>query len=45
MTIINNLNETKSVEYIDSNEIYNHTINLLIGINLVINSNICITDN
>ena len=44
LTIINDLNKIKNVEDMNSNEIYNHTINLLIGIDLVINSNICITD-
>jgi len=43
-TIIDSLNKTKAVEDMDSKEKYNHTINMIIGIDLILNSNICITD-
>lgn len=41
---INKLNQTKTVEDMNSDEIYNHTIDMIVGVDIVINSNICITD-
>lgn len=43
-SIIDRLNETKSVEDMNSDEIYQHTITMLIGIDILIHSNICVLD-
>ena len=40
----NELKLSKTVYDMDKNEIYNHTINMIIGIDIVSKSNICITD-
>lgn len=38
------MNETKAVENMDSDEIYNHTIELLTGLDICRRSNACVTD-
>ena len=43
-SIINNLNNTKSVEDMNKDEIYKHTLDMIIGVDLVRKSNICICD-
>jgi len=43
-SIIKQLNNTKSVEDMTKDEIYNHTLEMLIGIDIVNHSNICILD-
>jgi hypothetical protein len=42
--IRDDLNKTKSVEKMNSDEKYKHVIDMIVGIDLVCNSNICITD-
>jgi len=42
--IISNLNNTKSAQDMSSEEKYKHTIDMIVGIDLVLNSNICVTD-
>lgn len=41
---LDKLNKTKTVEDMNSDEIYKHTIDMIVGVDIVINSNICITD-
>jgi len=41
---IDKLNQTKAVEDMNSEEIYKHTLDMVIGVDIVANSNICITD-
>ena len=43
-TIIDKLNNTKAVEDMNDSEIYKHTIDMIIGIDIILTSNICITD-
>jgi hypothetical protein len=43
-TIITELNNTKTVEDMNKDEIYTHVLNMLIGIDISLHSNICITD-
>jgi len=43
-SIIKKLNNSKSVEDMNSDEIYKHTLDMIIGIDIVINSNLCICD-
>jgi hypothetical protein len=43
-SIITKLNNSKSVEDMNNDEIYNHTLEMIIGIDIVIKSNICILD-
>ena len=43
-TIINKLNSSKSVEDMNSDEIYKHTMDMLMGVDIILNSNVCITD-
>jgi len=43
-SIISELTNSKSVEDMNSDEIYKHTLDMLIGIDIVLNSNICISD-
>ena len=43
-TIIDKLNSSKSVEDMNSEEIYQHTITMIIGIDICRHSNICISD-
>jgi len=43
-TIKNNLENTKAVNEMNPDEIYNHTMTMIIGIDIVANSNICICD-
>jgi len=43
-SIIQKLNDTKPVEDMNSVEKYKHTMDMIVGIDLVIHSNICITD-
>lgn len=42
--IKNNLLETKPIYLMTPTEKYNHTINMIIGVDIVLHSNICITD-
>lgn len=42
--ISNKLNNSKTTEEMNPDEIYKHTIDLLIGVDIVLNSNICVTD-
>lgn len=45
MNIINNdLNNIKSINQMTKEEIFDHTVDILVGIDIVINSKICITD-
>jgi hypothetical protein len=43
-TVIDKLNASKSVEEMNSEEIYKHSMDMIIGIDILINSNVCITD-
>jgi hypothetical protein len=43
-SIITKLNNTKSVEDMNSDEIYKHTLDMIIGIDIINHSNICICD-
>jgi hypothetical protein len=43
-TVIDKLNNTKPVAEMNSEEIRKHTMDMLIGVDIVCNSNICITD-
>jgi hypothetical protein len=42
--ILDKLHTTKSVEDMNKDEIYKHTIDMIIGIDILINSNLCISD-
>lgn len=42
--VIDKINESKSVVEMNSDEKYNHTIDLLIDVDILINSNICVLD-
>jgi hypothetical protein len=42
--VIDNLEKVKSIDKMNSEEIYQHTINMFIGIDIVLQSNICICD-
>ena len=41
---LNSLSKFKSVEKMNNNEIYNHTMEMIIGIDIVLSSNIVVTD-
>jgi len=41
---IDKLNQTKAVEDMNNEEIYKHTLDMIVGVDIVANSNICITD-
>jgi len=43
-SIIDKKINSKSIEQMNSDEIYHHTINLISGIDIILNSNVCITD-
>jgi hypothetical protein len=43
-TVIDKLNASKSVEEMNSEEIYKHSMDMIIGIDILINSNVCVTD-
>jgi len=43
-SIIDKLNASKSVEEMDSEEIYKHSMDMIIGIDILANSNVCVTD-
>ena len=43
-TIIGKLNDTKPVDKMDNIEKYNHVMTMIVGIDIIIHSNICITD-
>ena len=43
-TIKSNLENTKAVNEMNPDEIYNHTMTMIIGIDIIANSNICICD-
>ena len=43
-TIKSNIENTKSVNEMNPDEIYNHTMTMIIGIDIIANSNICICD-
>ena len=43
-SIKENIKNTKSVDEMNSDEIYKHTIDMIVGIDILINSNICICD-
>jgi hypothetical protein len=43
-TIINQLKDTKTVVDMDNNEKFSHTLDLLIGVDILLHSNLCITD-
>jgi hypothetical protein len=43
-TIIDKLKDTKPVEYMSKEEKYDHVLTMMTGIDILINSNICITD-
>jgi hypothetical protein len=44
LKINNDITINKSVDKMDNIDIYNHTISMICGIDIVLNSNICITD-
>jgi hypothetical protein len=41
---IQNLNNSKTVQEMNADEKYKHTMDMIIGIDIVLNSNICVTD-
>ena len=43
-TVINNLKETKSVNRMTLDEKYEHTLTMIIGVDIAIHSNICVCD-
>jgi hypothetical protein len=43
-TIINKLDKTKSVNEMNKEEIYDHTLKMIVGIDVVLKSKFCITD-
>jgi hypothetical protein len=43
-TVIDKLNSSKSVEEMNGEEIYKHSIDMIIGIDILSNSNVCVTD-
>jgi len=43
-TILSDIKNTKSVQEMNNCEIYDHTINMIVGLDIVCKSNICITD-
>lgn len=44
LKVIENIKQTKSINTMDSDEIYQHTIEMIIGIHIVLQSNICICE-
>lgn len=42
--VLNDLQQTKPLEEMTPDEMYNHTINLITGVDIVIHSNVCILD-
>jgi hypothetical protein len=43
-SILDKIDKTKAVEDMNKDEIYKHTLDMIIGIDILINSNICISD-
>lgn len=43
--VVENLNQMKSVNEMNKDEIYKHTLDMIIGVDIVLHSNICILDN